>query len=112
MPGPARRDHPRMYRGLFMPTMNKLVPPSSEADLKEPLSRWVPRRASAVKIALWYAILSTLWIAGSGWVLHHLVRDSALASLLEDIKGFFFVGVTAFLLGWTLDRQFRRIRLS
>ena len=79
---------------------------------KAPPLRWVPTRAKAASIVLWYAGLSGLWVIGSGLVLHHFVHDFALAELLEDIKGWFFVLVTALLLGWGLNRYFRDIRNS
>lgn len=66
----------------------------------------------AVKIAVCYALLGGLWILGSGWFLHHFVRDPALVELMETIKGWCFVAVTALLLGFALDRYFREIRRS
>ncbi len=61
---------------------------------------------------MYYALLGGLWILCSGWVLHHLVRDPVLEVLWETIKGWFFVTVTACLLGLALDRYFREIRRS
>ena len=70
-----------------------------------------PTRGQALKIAAWYAVLSMVWIAVSGRMLHQFVHDSAQATLLEDVKGWWFVSVTAVLLWLMLDRQFRKIRL-
>jgi PAS domain S-box-containing protein len=64
----------------------------------------------ALKIALGYALLGALWIFCSGWLLHFLVKDAAIAAHLENVKGWFFIGVTALLLGLALDRYFRRIQ--
>ena len=66
----------------------------------------------AMKVALCYALLSALWILCSGRLLHHFVHSEALEALLEDVKGWFFVSVTAVLLGLALDRYFREIRRS
>jgi PAS domain S-box-containing protein len=72
----------------------------------------MPTRAKAVRIALGYLCLSCLWIFCSGWLLHHFVRDAAAAAFLENVKGWFFVSVTALLLGWVLNRLFREIRAA
>ena len=84
--------------------------PSALAGKTEP--RWIPTSATAVKITLWYASVGALWILCSGWVLHHFVQDAFLAEVLEDIKGWLYVGVTALLLCLVLDRYFRVIRRS
>ncbi|MFO1523213.1 MAG: PAS domain S-box protein [Kiritimatiellia bacterium] len=65
---------------------------------------------TALKIAAVYAVAGALWILCSGWLLHHFVRDAAHAETLENVKGWFFVLVTATVLGVWLDRLFRRIR--
>ena len=64
----------------------------------------------ALKIAVCYAVVGGLWILFSGWVLHHEVHDPELAALVERIKGWGFVAVTALLLGLALNRYFREIR--
>ncbi len=69
-----------------------------------------PTRSAALKIAAVYAFLGAVWILCSGWLLHHFVHDQELAAELEDVKGWFYVLVTASLLGWWLDRYFRQIR--
>jgi PAS domain-containing protein len=81
-------------------------------DSESRASRWIPTPAMAVKIAAYYAVLSALWILCSGWMLHHFVRDFELVALLEDIKGWFFVSVTATLLWLALARYFREVRRS
>jgi PAS domain S-box-containing protein len=85
---------------------------SADGDSRGETTGWIPTRTNAVKISLWYGILSALWILSSGWVLHRLAHDSDWEPLLENIKGWFFVLFTAFLLGMTLDRHFRQIRRS
>ena len=72
----------------------------------------VPTQTYAVKIASWYAVISALWILCSGAVLHSLVQDPSLQAVLEDVKGWFFVAVTALLLGAALNRYFQEIRRS
>lgn len=81
-------------------------------EQKAPGSDWIPTRMKAVRIALWYAAISALWIACSGWVLFHLVRDVARLEFLENIKGWAFVVFTASLLGVMLERHFRGIDAS
>jgi PAS domain S-box-containing protein len=81
-------------------------------DFERPPYHWIPTRWSALKIALGYAVVSAAWILCSGWMLHYYVRDPDLAALLENVKGWFFVTVTALLLGWVLNRSNREIRQS
>ena len=69
-----------------------------------------PTRSAALKIATVYAFIGALWILCSGWLLHHFVHDEVLAAALENVKGWFYVLVTAMLLGWWLNRYFRQIR--
>ncbi len=73
-------------------------------------SHWIPTRGTALRIALYYLLFGGLWILGSGWALHRLVHDPFLVNALEHIKGWCFVGVTAWLLFLALDRQFREVR--
>ena len=59
-----------------------------------------PTRAAALKIAAVYAVAGALWILCSGWLLHHFVHNEFWESTMENIKGWFYVLVTAILLGW------------
>ncbi len=86
------------------------MPKSTRTEPGDSSSRGLPTLATAVKIALWYFGLGSLWIFGSGWLLHHLVPDGPLAAWLELLKGWGFVSVTAWVLGWVLNRLFRDIR--
>jgi PAS domain S-box-containing protein len=72
----------------------------------------MPTRAHALRIALWYAGVSAVWIVCSGAVLHHFIHNEAWAALVEDVKGWLFVLFTALLLAWVLDRYFQRMRLA
>jgi nitrogen fixation negative regulator NifL len=72
----------------------------------------VPTRIAAVKIALIYAVVGCLWIGFSGLALHRLNLGDNLTALLENVKGWFYVAVTATLLGFALDGYFKRIRRS
>lgn len=69
-----------------------------------------PSLAAAIKIAAVYAIIGALWILCSGWLLHHFVHSEFWEAALEAVKGWFYVLVTAALLGWWLNRYFRSIR--
>jgi PAS domain S-box-containing protein len=73
---------------------------------------WTSPRGTAARIAASYALLGALWILVSGWLLHLLVKDEAWAALLENVKGWFFVAVTALLLGIALDRYFHELARS
>ncbi|MGE3075742.1 MAG: nitrogen regulation protein NR(II) [Dehalococcoidia bacterium] len=67
-------------------------------------NRWI--RPSS--IALGYGAVAGLWILSSGLLLDGIVgRDGSLRSLLEQAKGFAFVGVTALIL-WLVLRRFER----
>ncbi len=85
--------------------------PDSPVSKQSPLQS-IPTTATATKISLVYALVSALWILGSGWMLHHFVHEPNLDALLENVKGWFFVAVTALLLGLALNRYFREIRRS
>jgi PAS domain S-box-containing protein len=71
-----------------------------------------PTWTTALKIAAAYAIIGALWILSSGWFLHHLVNDQLLLAKLEAVKGWFYVLVTAALLGGWLNHYFRQIRIT
>lgn len=66
----------------------------------------------ALRIALVYAGVGSLWILGSGWLLRQLVPNGELRETLETLKGWFFVVFTAGLLGLTLHRHFLALRRS
>ncbi len=73
---------------------------------------WIPNRWMAWKICLAYAALGGIWIFSSGWLLHFLVKDQGQIAFLENVKGWFYVAVTAALLWYALDRYFMQIRRS
>ena len=75
-----------------------------------PPSGWIPTRATALKIAVCYAGVSSLWILWSGALLHHLVHDPNQLALWENVKGWLFVAVTALALGLALNQYFHEIR--
>lgn len=82
------------------------------ADNNPTLPAWVPTRATALKITLLYVGVSVIWILGSGRLLHYLVSDRDTRAVIEEVKGCFFVGTTALLLGWLLGRYFKTISKS
>ena len=93
-----------------IPRQNERGPPGR--GLQTLSSSWLPTRSKAVKIALGYAAVGAIWILCSGWVLHHFVRDPGTEAVIETLKGWFYVLVTAVLLGMVLDRIFGAIRRS
>ncbi|MFM9915117.1 MAG: PAS domain S-box protein, partial [Rhizobacter sp.] len=56
------------------------------------------RRQAALRIALIYALVGSLWILGSDWLLSRLVTDPAWAMEVGAVKGWVFIAVTAVLL--------------
>ena len=85
----------------------------SKPALTEPAesaARWLPTGGHAARIALGYWVAASLWFFGSGWLLHHYVRNEVVATRLEDLKGWFFASVTALGLGLVLQQYFRGIR--
>lgn len=74
--------------------------------------RWLPTRATAWRTTLAYAVLSGLWILASGWLVQRFAKDRGQAALLEEIKGWLFVLVTAALLGLLLNKVFAVVRRS
>ena len=70
----------------------------------------VPRSIDAVRIALLYGAIGSVWIFSSSWVANHCVHDESLKLTLEISKGWFYVLVTAVALGLGLNRYFTQIR--
>jgi hypothetical protein len=93
-----KKTNPRPKPGLGTPSPTPLQ------------TRWIPTGKSAWNIAICYAFLGALWILGSGWLLHHLVKDGDLEAEIETLKGWFYVLITAALLGLALQRYFKHIR--
>lgn len=57
-------------------------------------------------VAIGYAVVAGLWILTSGLALDATIgRDGELRSVLEQVKGFAFVGITALVL-WVVIRRF------
>ncbi len=69
-----------------------------------------PSWMAALKIAIVYAIIGALWILTSDWILRAFVEDPVLVARIELVKGWFYVLTTAIVLGFWLNRYFRRIR--
>jgi signal transduction histidine kinase len=103
---------PQTQRRAGLPESETIMPEKVPAASGLPSFRWMPTWSKAIKIAAWYFSVSCLWIFFSGWLLHHLVHDPGLAALLENVKGWFFVGVTALLLGWVLHHDYRAMHLA
>ena len=72
----------------------------------------MPSRTIAAKIALIYAVLGALWILLSGWLLHYLISDPRKTAVVENLKGWFFIAVTAGLLWTLLNHYFAELRKS
>jgi two-component system cell cycle sensor histidine kinase/response regulator CckA len=62
----------------------------------------------AIRTGLIFWIVAVLWILLSDRALVAFVKDPALANELQTYKGWFFVTVTALLLGWVLHVQLHR----
>jgi PAS domain S-box-containing protein len=72
----------------------------------------IPRRTTALRIAVLYALVGMLWIVFSDWAMHRLVQDNATEAIIEGVKGWLFVLITASLLYAVLSRLFGEIRRS
>ncbi|WP_374328602.1 response regulator [Azonexus sp.] len=62
-----------------------------------------------LRIALLYLAFAALWILFSDQAVHTLIADEALRHRANLFKGWFFVGITGFLLYIVLLRRFRQI---
>ncbi|WP_298435700.1 PAS domain-containing hybrid sensor histidine kinase/response regulator [Geobacter sp.] len=62
-------------------------------------------RREAVRIAALYALLGGAWIIYSDRILASLVVDPLLLIRLQTAKGWLYVGVTALLLAWLINRN-------
>jgi two-component system cell cycle sensor histidine kinase/response regulator CckA len=83
---------------------------ASDQTNPAPPSRWAATRAVATKIALVYALVGVVWIISSDWLVHILVPDNETEVLINTLKGWFYVSITALLLWLALDFYFRQIR--
>lgn len=81
-------------RDRFM--ANKPIPPGMGGH------RWL-----AIRTALIYAAFGLTWIISSDWVLSRIAEDAATLTRLQTAKGWVYVGVTALLIFWLVDRQFQ-----
>ncbi len=95
---------------MLQPNQSTSAGPATDRTL--PKFSWAPTRSQAIRIALWYAAVGSLWIGASDWVLLRLVQQPAAIELYGNLKGWCFVAVTTLLLGTTLDRYFRNLRDS
>ncbi|MBI5258718.1 MAG: PAS domain S-box protein [Burkholderiales bacterium] len=82
------------------PVVPSATPPDSGARLGS-------RRHGATRIALIYALVGSMWILGSDWLLARLVPDPAWQAVIGALKGWLFIGVTAFML-YVLVRRLPR----
>jgi PAS domain S-box-containing protein len=69
---------------------------------------WSP----VVKLVVIYAILGAAWILLSDKFVLHLVRDPDVVSQLQTYKGWFYVAVTAVLLGFLMHYYLGELRRS
>ncbi|MEN6439264.1 MAG: PAS domain S-box protein [Syntrophobacter sp.] len=66
----------------------------------------------ALRIALFYAVLGALWIMLSDWVVNLLFGTTPLALLLQTVKGWLFVAITALMLYLLTGSTIRTSRKS
>jgi hypothetical protein len=66
--------------------------------LKEPL-----------KIIIYYIFFSFLWILFSDKILFLLTQDLSSLHILENYKGFFFIGLTSFILFKMIKKSYSKI---
>lgn len=92
--------------------MDPAPPSTTPRPATTDAAAWDPPRAMAVRIAAAYAFIGSAWILGSDWLVQTLVRDPLWQARIDTIKGWFFVLVTATLLGLTLHRYFAALRRS
>ncbi len=85
---------------------------ASDQSSPAPTSRWAATRAVATKIALSYTIVGSIWIISSDWLVHRLFANHDTVILVNTLKGWFYVSVTALLLWLALNYYFRQIRRS
>ncbi len=78
---------------------NTASTPPAQADL--------PRRSTALFIALGYALLATIWIIASDLLLTHTVMDARALTIASALKGVGFVAVTTLALYLLLRRLSR-----
>lgn len=78
-----------VYLCVYMKPESNTPPPSGSAPLR---------------VALVYAVVASLWILGSDWLLGQLVSDAPLLAQISAYKGWAFVAVTSLILHRTLRR--------
>ena len=77
-----------------------------QANEKRSSSTW----AIAVRMAGLYALLASLYVLGTGWLLHRFIKDPVAAVPWENAKGMMFVALTATYLAVVLARWLHRFR--
>jgi two-component system sensor histidine kinase/response regulator len=70
----------------------------------EPSAETAGRRRAATRLAVGYALVASVWIGGSDWLLAALVPDVGALALLSVAKGWVFVGLTSCLLHVVLQK--------
>ena len=101
-----------------------VAPDDQLQDTDAPENRWCPtsrshsvpqlppRRASdydVLRVVVPYVIVTALWIYLSDDVVRRLAGDVSTSAFWSTIKGFFFIAVTAALLGILLTRRLTRL---
>lgn len=78
---------------------------SRNSDNPHLVHRW-----TALRIAMIYALFSVLWILLSDQIVLFLVQDPAALTVVQMVKGWTFVLITAGLVYWLLEREIRKTR--
>ncbi len=67
---------------------------------------------AAGRIALTYAMIGGVWIIFSDRLLANLIQNPTLLTQLQTTKGWLFVGITALLIFWLIDRYLTEVERS
>jgi PAS domain S-box-containing protein len=90
--------------------------PIMNAAIQRPVesSRLTPTQALSIsgRILAGYSAMGVLWIVGSGWWLHRLIRDAPTAAYWITLLTWSLVSATALLLGVALRRNLVEIQRS
>jgi two-component system, cell cycle sensor histidine kinase and response regulator CckA len=82
------------------------------ADTHPPGQRPLEMKKPAVTIVTIYLVLGAVWILFSDHLLNMMVHDTVVMGRAQTLKGWFYIGVTGWLLYVLINRGVRRIAFS
>lgn len=97
----ADSHEPRIFFKSFLTLLSMGIPASAPNATRGTMK-------SAIRITLFYALFSILWIVSSDKVMTTLFKDPQVIGAISSLKGLFYVLVTSTLLYVMVSREVKR----